>query len=161
MLHCLPPVPAGRGAMVPDQDLLLGLRLSREPGLPWGLYLPQALLGQSQSVCAVAPQDSYSIHVHQSNIFTHTFTHTLFSPAGQVPTLPSPRTAGERSPVLLDKVPAAVWDDWGACSYHSPERWGRRGTGSSSNSLTHHALMRYPPHLWSPSCAQHQRLQAP
>ncbi|XP_014112403.1 PREDICTED: non-lysosomal glucosylceramidase-like [Pseudopodoces humilis] len=37
--------------MVPDQDLLLGLRLSlsREPGLPWGLYLPQAPLGQSQS----------------------------------------------------------------------------------------------------------------
>lgn len=64
--------------MVPDQDLLLGLRLSpsREPGLPWGLYLPQALLGQSQSVCAVSPQDNYSIHVPECTSPTSSHTHS-------------------------------------------------------------------------------------
>lgn len=71
--------------MVPDQDLLLGLRLSLsgEPGLPWGLYLPQVLLGQSQSVCAVSPRDSYSIHVPECTTpissHTHIHPHLFFS----------------------------------------------------------------------------------
>lgn len=127
-LSCAPlPAPGAsrEGAMVPDQDLLLGLRLSlsREPGLPWGLRLPQALLGQSQAACAVSAQDNYSICVPECTapISSHTHSPTPFSfPAGQLPTLPSPMPAGERSPVPLGKVPAAVWDGWGAYGLSEP-----------------------------------------
>lgn len=81
--------------MVPDQDLLLGLRLSpsREPGLSWGLYLPQALLGQSQSLCAVSAQDNYSIHAPEctSPISSHTHSPTPCFPCRTGPYLTQPK----------------------------------------------------------------------
>lgn len=89
------------------------------------------------SMCLSAPVQYPHAHIHPH----------LLVPAGRVPTLPSPMTAGERSSVPLDKVPAAVGEPAG---YQSPERWGRGGIGSSSNSLTHRALRRHLGHLWSP-----------
>ena len=156
------PAPAGKGATVPDQDLLLGLRLSRagELGLPWELYLPQALLGWCRGgdpvcVCSVTQQrDNYSIHMPActSSASSHTPTHLFSPPCRPAPTLTSPLTAGERPPVLLGKVPALVEDGQGSCRLSKP--WA---TGKGRHRLQQcllipplSSLRRHPLHLWSP-----------
>lgn len=143
--------------MVPDQDLLLGLRLSlsREPGLPWGLYLPQALLGQSQSVCAVSAQDNCSIHMPECTSptpHTHIHPHPFFFPCRTGPHLTQPNDCSREVLVLCPWTRSQLQFGMAGepAGHQSPERWGRGGTGSSSDPLTHRALRRHPPHPWSP-----------
>lgn len=151
MLRCPPPAPAGRGATEPDQDLLLGLRLSQagETGLPgdcichrlsWGWCLgaePVCLQRQGKERQLQHPR----VWVRRFNVLTHSHFFArffVFLPCRSAPTLSSPLTAGERAPVLLGKVPALVeWVSEGPANCQSPERWGRGGNSFSSASLSH------------------------
>lgn len=107
MFRC--PSPVWRGATEPDQDLLLGLRLSQagETGLPgncichrlsWGW----SLRAEPVCVCSVTERrDNYSSHEPgcTSPMSSHTLTlfFFFFLLCRSAPTLSSPLTAGEAS----------------------------------------------------------------